>query len=81
MAKHKSVAIETSDLITRLDRDGDDNFGPWESREEMDAAGDGWWLVSWPEHVISPRYNGDAMYSACEDESDARDNAETVYGE
>lgn len=38
-----------------------------------------WWQVSWPEHVINPRYNSDANYGRCRTREEALDGA-VEYG-
>ena len=40
-----------------------------------------WFVVSWPSHVLSPKYNSDADYGAPVTEADARADADAVYGE
>lgn len=50
-------------------------------RRERMAVCKKWWLVKWPEHVISPRYNSDASYLHSDSESEARSAADLVYAE
>lgn len=79
--KHKSVAISGGDLYARIFGATDEwpldvgGFG------EPEALAGTWWRVSWPEHVSSPRFNGDANYRACKSEQEARESADCVYGE
>lgn len=62
--KHNSVIISGNDLCGA--------FGSYDSQDVADLLGfdnyesidwAGFWHVSWPEHVSSPRYNSDANYS------------------
>jgi len=50
---------------------------------ERDKAFGGWWIVSWPEHVINVRYNSDANYCGPMTEAEARayDPDAEIYGE
>lgn len=61
---HNSVIISGNDLCGA--------FGSYDSQDVADLLGfenyesidwTGYWHVSWPEHVSSPRYNSDANYS------------------
>ena len=84
--KHKPVLIKGEDLRTKLFFDGD--------YAEVELANDdlklvtldaltNWWIVTWPEHVTSPSYNGDATYGQIRPQDyDAyvKDGA-IVYGE
>jgi hypothetical protein len=42
-----------------------------------------WFVVDWPEHVTTPRYNGDAIYHGPMTEAEAREyeSGIEVYGE
>lgn len=96
--KHKPVLIKGTDLYNRLFSDSDwhepeladtlcletntDAEG-FEAVDWTDRALTAWWIVTWPEHVTSPSYNGDATYSLIRSQDfDAyvKDGA-IVYGE
>ena len=62
--KHESIFIRVDDLINRIDSDSDDF-----TIEEALSLNDGdeiqmnhWVGVSWPDHVVNPKFNGDADY-------------------
>jgi hypothetical protein len=89
MAKHKSVAISTGDLISAIEGSTDT---PWTDVVEhnctcgedctcADTLGGMWWRVVWPEHVSYPRFNSDATYFGPMPKSEAIDRADKVYGE
>jgi hypothetical protein len=40
-----------------------------------------WYVVSWPEHILTPQYNGDANYAGPFSRDEAIDRADEVYGE
>ncbi len=74
--KHQPVLIKGTDLYNRLFSDWDfpefaDALGLETKRDEegfelvdwTDESLNAWWKVTWPEHVTSPSYNGDATYS------------------
>ena len=76
--KHKPVLIKGTDLYNRLFSDSDwhepelaDALGLETKRDEegfelvdwTDQALNAWWKVTWPEHITSSSYNGDATYS------------------
>ncbi len=46
----------------------EDEFG--EIYENCPEPGD-WWVVAWPEHVISPKYDSDATYHGPIDSQEA----------
>ena len=46
---------------------------------ELDKMTDTWWVVSWPEHVITPSYDSDARYTPM-GEFDAIAEADEVFG-
>lgn len=91
MARHKTVAVEGTDLYNRIfghtDRTVqevvglDDVASDADESAVVEALRGTWWVVSWPEHVTTPRYNGDANYGRCRDEAEARELADCVYGE
>lgn len=49
--------------------------------DEKAAVRFAWFVVSWPEHVLAPRFNSDATYHLCASEANARESADAVYGE
>lgn len=61
--------------ISRGDVDDGDEEGLLEEANNLDAKlilslTGSWWIVSWPDHVVVPRYNSDANYrqvSGCEE--------------
>lgn len=64
MARHEEIIISGSDLQSA--------FGSYDSGDVEQALGEenydaidwgGFWLVSWPEHVITPRFNCDANFA------------------
>ena len=79
---------ELDALERRLrDRDNqdDDLDEKWEAADanyRAELAGS-WWVVMWPEHVVTPRYNSDASYHRVESKQDAIDYRECaeVFGE
>ena len=95
--KHKPILIKGEELKVRLVMDSwaspeiadvlcletkKDSEG-FDLVEWTDEALNGWWIVTWPEHVTSPSYNGDATYSQIRPQDfDAyvKDGA-IVYGE
>lgn len=61
---HADIIISGNDLC--------DAFGSYDSQDVADLLGfdsyeaidwGGFWLVSWPEHVVTPRYNADANFA------------------
>ena len=66
--RHEHVLIESNQLVNlMLEYMADDeiiNLIGGESDEDGDISNipPGIWEVSWPEHVIHPRYNHDANY-------------------
>ena len=81
MTTHNSVAICWNDLYSRIFDDTDTRWDEVIGCEETDVNEfDGtWWTVSWPQHVGTPRYNGDAMYSGPMTEAEARADADEVH--
>ena len=72
--KHEAIIIGITDLVGRICQDSD-NFDLQDAldiddREEL--PGRGCVLVTWPEHVINPRYNADANYCHFDEESEAQ---------
>lgn len=75
-----------SEELDRIDEIGSPTREQLEERDKIEAnlikaLDQTWWLVSWPDHVICPRFNGDANYRRCSSEQDARESADAVYGE
>jgi hypothetical protein len=56
--RHTQVLIHADDLAARLWSDADNQT---DEAADVERLG-GWWSVGWPEHVITPRYNGDCSY-------------------
>lgn len=56
--KHQPVAILGDDLCNRILADADNQ----EPTDYGVRPGNDVYLVSWPEHVLTPKYNGDAYY-------------------
>lgn len=72
MTKHKPIIISIDDLTNRLFSDSDGFY--MTDALEIDPAevpDIGWVVVTWPEHVINPRYNSDANYLLFETCGDA----------
>lgn len=72
--------------LDRLDEIGSPTPEQIEERDKIEkelikSLNKTWWLVSWPEHVVCPRFNGDANYRQCSGEQSARESADVVYGE
>jgi hypothetical protein len=81
MARHKSVAISTDDLLPRVEAQGT-HADEVMCRDDVRGEGKGkWWVVKWPEHVTVPAFNGDASYGRPMTEAEARELADCVYGE
>jgi hypothetical protein len=64
MARHEETIISGTDLAHA--------FGSYDSGDVAACLGfddyesidwSGFWLVSWPDHVITPRFNYDATYA------------------
>lgn len=85
--------IEASDLYNRLsETDNIADSAEWIGAGDLfDADGNfngetrgSWYVVSWPQHVVTPRYNGDC---SCRGPFDSREEALAdeptahVYGE
>lgn len=77
MSKHKDVYIHSSNLITLLlvtytddavarmidcECETDEDGVPWVQDPDC------WYRVAWPDHVITPSFNGDATYHPIEEE-------------
>jgi len=65
--RHKAVIITSDDLAARIERDSDDST---QDAQEVREAG-GVWRVTWPEHVLSPRFDSDASWSRIADKLSA----------
>jgi len=48
---------------------------------EAESASALWWVISWPKHVITPRYNSDANYQSYATKDEAEENADEMYGD
>jgi len=77
MTKHKPTIIDFENLEARIFTDSDDFLvsdaldiedEDWNRDEHVGK----WVLVSWPEHVINPRYNSDATYCEFDSLEDAQ---------
>lgn len=71
------------EALDRLEAVADPTPEQERERDELDFAqrqqvADRWWIVSWPNHVIVPRFNSDASYHHG-DEAEARANADECY--
>lgn len=49
-----------------------------ECRKEVESF---WFVASWPNHVVTPRYNSDGTYASFNNEERARSESDRVYGE
>ena len=58
MSKHTPTVITGDDLVDRIERDAD-NQRP---SDYGVRAGKSAYLVTWPDHVTLPKFNGDANY-------------------
>ena len=88
--KHKPIIIHADNLINSISEHTDADIADMldmECVKVKDQFGDeydecpaptGYWRVSWPEHVTTPRYNSDASYSKLGDTLE--DVAEYVGG-
>ncbi|MBK8916429.1 MAG: hypothetical protein IPM64_17830 [Phycisphaerales bacterium] len=91
---HAPIAIESSDLYNRLS-ENDNNIAEsadwigagdiFDSDGNFDQKLQGtWYVVTWPQHVVAARYNGDCSCSgpfASREEAVAHEPAARVYGE
>lgn len=75
--KHKAILISHDDLVSRLFRDSD-NFELGDAVEEVPTATTDWFIVQWPQHVISPRFNSDATYFQFNQKSEAEEWLQTA---
>ena len=80
LRKYDTIAINSGDLAERLldETDGDLVVEIFGSLTPNIIPGD-WYVVKWPDHVICPRYNGDATYSGPMSKSDARSESDWIY--
>lgn len=81
MPNHDDVVIHSGDLADRLFTDSDNNS---EAVAEVRSK-PGWYVASWPNHVVNPRYNGDGDYRFIGETLDAEAAADCldakVYGD
>lgn len=88
---HKRIVIEARDLYNRLsETDNITESADWIGAGDLFTA-DGsfnresrgsWYVVSWADHVVTPRYNGDCSCSgpfATRDEARASNPDAVVY--
>lgn len=49
-------------------------------RDILAEMKDTWFRVTWPEHVKTPRFNGDATYAECRSKEEALADGAVEYG-
>lgn len=73
MARHTPVIIDGTTLLGRLADYENCDDGCTPDGAKIDARG--WYVVTWPQHVLSPKYNSDADYHPFDSLADAQEYA------